>query len=190
MAGIQRKWGVYPHRRGETKIFCVPTGNLQGLSPQARGNLTRVSSVEFFEGSIPTGAGKPLRIGRSRVPGRVYPHRRGETTVRRVIPAGHLGLSPQARGNPNTGKMTGASIGSIPTGAGKPPLTNWRLCGRKVYPHRRGETSRPRPTMMPRQGLSPQARGNRCKAVQVIGKSGSIPTGAGKPAARCQAGAI
>ena len=70
---------VYPRRRGGTSKIDALERLLQGLSPQARGNLI---PFYFFGGatrSIPAGAGEPHTPVHKSNARQVYPRRRGGT---------------------------------------------------------------------------------------------------------------
>ena len=72
---------------------------------------------------------------------------------------------------------------SIPAGAGEPPPLCPRSPAPTVYPRWRGGTSCWPSQVAPVIGLSPLARGNRCQAFVPPAHVGSIPAGAGEPAA-------
>ena len=112
--------GVYPHACGETLNPTVALLDLVGLSPRMRGNLRQDGPNFFFQGSIPTHAGKPvvrhfivLHVG-------VYPHACGETALPVMMAMPSRGLSPRMRGNHTAMMHQLVHLRSIPTHAGKP----------------------------------------------------------------------
>ena len=111
---------VYPRTRGETaSSHCVRT-RPTGLSPHARGNRWRRSRFRRRSGSIPARAGKPGLSVAAREASRVYPRTRGETAGAQGCPRSPTGLSPHARGNPESPSASPTRPGSIPARAGKP----------------------------------------------------------------------
>ena len=181
----RRGGGVYPHVRGETLSAWTRRAALAGLSPRARGNPVTGRAEGAWGRSIPTCAGKPSVQSGSGSASGVYPHVRGETCACPVAPVAVPGLSPRARGNRRQLRARQASVGSIPTCAGKPEAPLKRSCRGRVYPHVRGETEYQMPVIILDKGLSPRARGNRLHEVESLFLVGSIPTCAGKPIARC-----
>ena len=95
-----------------------------------------------------------------------------------------MGLSPRARGSLARALPPTVGSGSIPAGAGKPPLHLTHRYRRRVYPRGRGEAPAPQTFRYPPKGLSPRARGSHRPGVHPGRVSGSIPAGAGKPSAR------
>ena len=91
------------------------------------------------------------------------------------------GPSPQARGSLVAGKRTLAASGSIPAGAGKPPVLASKRIRTGVHPRRRGEADTIIGFADRAYGPSPQARGSRGGAAAAGVPIGSIPAGAGKP---------
>ena len=93
------------------------------------------------------------------------------------------GLSPQVRGNHVGEAASLVRWGSIPAGAGEPGSARrrWRRSG--VYPRRCGGTMLPTTLGWRRNGLSPQVRGNPDPPPPASFSTGSIPAGAGEPAA-------
>ncbi len=183
-ANIDRIMGqVYPRRCGGT--VSTPRGGEsdEGLSPQVRGNRAGVRGGRRRSGSIPAGAGEPSWSGGTRSPPRVYPRRCGGTRAVRSIVSTARGLSPQVRGNRARRAATPSTARSIPAGAGEPAgqvVAFWR--GR-VYPRRCGGTLARSRSSVHRAGLSPQVRGNRRDRRHRPPGRGSIPAGAGEPAA-------
>ena len=86
------------------------------------------------DGSIPAGAGEPPGLApRSGSPG-VYPRGCGGTSHPPPYLSAASGLSPRVRGN--RGQIGGFQPlgGSIPAGAGEPPMARVPVRMRKVYP--------------------------------------------------------
>ena len=94
---------VYPHKRGETCYLVIFLCQLEGLSPQAWGNLYSFTADKIKVGSIPTSVGKPSGLANCRIRVRVYPHKRGETSRLWEARNPTTGLSPQAWGNLQNG---------------------------------------------------------------------------------------
>ncbi|SVL67614.1 Domain of uncharacterised function (DUF2825) [Klebsiella pneumoniae] len=93
---------VYPRWRGEHMARGPGRGIESGLSPLARGTPTRHATSTRRVRFIPAGAGNttPSRPGTCRAP--VYPRWRGEHQRAEVPEAGESGLSPLARGTPQS----------------------------------------------------------------------------------------
>ncbi len=91
------------------------------------------------------------------------------------------GLSPQVRGSPAVVTHDRAKAGSIPAGAGEPPVRSCR-CGRaRVYPRRCGGAGLTGADDDTNTGLSPQVRGSPHAGLAAQSPAGSIPAGAGEP---------
>ena len=129
--------------------------------------LTKLATAdeqgEGFRRSIPAGAGEPQPGSDRPVAARVYPRRCGGTgpIVGIAIMVG--GLSPQVRGEPPDD-----NAGTWPGG---------------VYPRRCGGTTCSWESDCNENGLSPQVRGNLIAGGVRRAEVGSIPAGAGEPAA-------
>ena len=131
----------YPRRRGGTIRDEVALAAPAGLSPQARGNLYHPGREVEVERTIPAGAGEP-RSPRGLILGRRdYPRRRGGTAWNQDAAELAVGLSPQARGNPDHRDRDGRRRGTIPAGAGEPKHFHFLLSLVKDYPRRRGGTT-------------------------------------------------
>ena len=114
----------------------------------------------------------------------------------------NVGLSPRARGNPQSSCSDNSDTGSIPACAGEPhrisaaedcmhrsipacageprgQLTHVSHVG--VYPRVRGGTRFARLRSVPLRGLSPRARGNHAAVDASTNLRGSIPACAGEP---------
>ena len=87
------------------------------------------------------------------------------------------------RGNHRTPHLSFIRDRSIPAGAGEPPAPAQLARGRRVYPRRCGGTDQQLVRRAIQQGLSPQVRGNPPGRAGRLDEEGSIPAGAGEPAA-------
>ena len=155
---------------------------MSGLSPRMRGNLIKPLALTARAGSIPTHAGKPIKVTLPYIPRWVYPHACGETPAEVIHRHAFEGLSPRMRGNLPSFFSPPSAVGSIPTHAGKPSIFFQPSFGRRVYPHACGETHNPNWKEFYKGGLSPRMRGNRYQGPPTALRCGSIPTHAGKPA--------
>ena len=91
------------------------------------------------------------------------------------------GLSPLARGNHGAGRDDALHIGPIPARAGQPGRwLGWCVCI-GAYPRSRGATDVEMVYRTYGKGLSPLARGNRCRPRATAPPSGPIPARAGQP---------
>jgi len=90
-----------------------------------------------------------------------------------------IGLSPRARGTHGSGCFQNAHPRSIPAGAGNTSSPGRPPRGEEVYPRGRGEHSGGGCRCLPRNGLSPRARGTQSAQLAAETSSGSIPAGAG-----------
>jgi len=52
--------GAYPRERGGTPSALKTFGELEGLSPRARGNPHKANQSLYYRGPIPASAGEPL----------------------------------------------------------------------------------------------------------------------------------
>ena len=175
---------VYPRRCGEAPPCRCRRKTPVGLSPQVRGSLAGGAIHRLFHGSIPAGAGKPVRLGDRLHRQRVYPRRCGEASLLAVLNHQSLGLSPQVRGSHEGVDGWCLKEGSIPAGAGKPKSASSRFAPRRVYPRRCGEARYTLSRSSNGGGLSPQVRGSPPPLRRGAGWRGSIPAGAGKPTTR------
>ena len=71
----------------------------KGLSPRVRGNQFWAKLQDFFQRSIPAGAGEPGGGGLRRVVAGVYPRGCGGTPCQECGEDRMYGLSPRVRGN-------------------------------------------------------------------------------------------
>ena len=131
---------VYPRVRGGTEICQHTEVSRPGLSPRARGNHRHKQPARDEDGSIPACAGEPLDRGERADERRVYPRVRGGTTAPRAALSSACGLSPRARGNPDSGGQCVRLAGSIPACAGEPQDRSENRFRERVYPRVRGGT--------------------------------------------------
>ena len=115
---------------------------------------------------------------------RVYPRSRGAagSAGLRTSPMG--GLSPLARGSPDSIRRRTTGWGSIPARAGQPIGQQTKKKCMRVYPRSRGAAPYPHPHFPYVPGLSPLARGSQQLLGALAGLEGSIPARAGQPTAR------
>ena len=178
---MARSRRVYPRTRGATKMIPMGGKITSGLSPHARGNRQRPAPRRGDRGSIPARAGQPLPLGPRPRLCQVYPRTRGATLrivvcIRRVE-----GLSPHARGNLTVSVTVEVPGGSIPARAGQPGRGCEDRFHQGVYPRTRGATPEAPKPATTRRGLSPHARGNRCRLARDQDFARSIPARAGQP---------
>ena len=86
------------------------------------------------------------------------------------------------RGNHSHPGIRWGLTGSIPACAGKPTTDSQARQTIMVYPRVCGETPGSSGRTSRGTGLSPRVRGNQAVAIAPLGKAGSIPACAGKPA--------
>ncbi len=170
---------VYPRWRGEHEMLVSVNAANTGLSPLARGTHYAFLRLPGFCRFIPAGAGN-TRVGKSRgnrTP--VYPRWRGEHSRQHVVRNHDSGLSPLARGTRLTDMIGPRQRRFIPAGAGNTNLQLGKNGFCAVYPRWRGE-HRPRTGRRPGScGLSPLARGTRCRRGLWHLLHRFIPAGAG-----------
>ena len=111
----------------------------------------------------------------------VYPCGCGGTASSLVSPLETRGLSPRVRGNPGLAEDRTGDAGSIPAGAGEPPVWRWSTVRYRVYPRGCGGTGGGEGGRAVTKGLSPRVRGNPPGEDQGRPGRGSIPAGAGEP---------
>ena len=130
-----------------------------GLSPLARG--TRACEPSDFDivRFIPAGAGNTVRVRISPVSSSVYPRWRGEHDIfNRNVYSPH-GLSPLARGTPESWEANIYPARFIPAGAGNTDPVEGEYVISPVYPRWRGEHYNSAGRIVEYGGLSPLARG-------------------------------
>ena len=133
--------------------------------------------------SIPACAGEPVCLTNKAGQGWVYPRVRGGTNAKSQRAVGDTGLSPRARGNPEGIVGSVPRCRSIPACAGEPRRLRRRNSQLRVYPRVRGGTLINSPMPAQGGGLSPRARGNRCRAQSGRLPARSIPACAGERSA-------
>ena len=148
-----------------------------------RGNHAQLFQRGLRLGSIPAGAGEPCQQSPSRPGVRVYPRGCGGTSAKASSMVPVMGLSPRVRGNQTRFGGDQCLEGSIPAGAGEPPVLRMDAKGGTVYPRGCGGTLGWKTTGRTGTGLSPRVRGNLRSAGSPLWSRdyGSIPAGAGEP---------
>ena len=124
---------------GELQVISIIASSAPGLSPLARGTLTRCYPVPFFQRFIPAGAGNTAADSRAGHHRPVYPRWRGEHQLSDVSLAWRHGLSPLARGTPVHIRFLVARSRFIPAGAGNTDQIPVPQSTPSVYPRWRGE---------------------------------------------------
>ena len=137
---------VYPRGRGEASTASRAIKWCRGLSPRARGSLSRLRLAGDLIGSIPAGAGKPQKSVSCWKSYQVYPRGRGEAIAEYSDDMNAWGLSPRARGSPAQRMRRNPRVRSIPAGAGKPIPVGGDHSADGVYPRGRGEARGARPS--------------------------------------------
>jgi len=133
---------AYPRSRGATWPGHAAAGQAQGLSPLARGNLTKICAGYGTFGPIPARAGQPPFPIRLRFARTAYPRSRGATAGHPARRARSAGLSPLARGNRPSHRRRARRRGPIPARAGQPIATATHKSEDRAYPRSRGATQR------------------------------------------------
>ena len=172
---------VYPRVGGGTSTSGQTLSLSDGLSPRGRGNRYFPSKRSGYPRSIPAWAGEPALEPVIEGIGRVYPRVGGGTLLKLFDDKRAKGLSPRGRGNRSISDLVTTVIRSIPAWAGEPPHGCNVPVWSGVYPRVGGGTRRIRALRYHSRGLSPRGRGNRLRALQARGLSGSIPAWAGEP---------
>ena len=177
---------VYPRGCGGTLLLVYLTLTGKGLSPRVRGNPLASHWLLVGAGSIPAGAGEPIRHAPLPRERKVYPRGCGGTYRCDLFFMWQYGLSPRVRGNHDDRISGFMHYGSIPAGAGEPTRQGnhgWRY---PVYPRGCGGTDYYYGTPYQATGLSPRVRGNLVVVIVTETEYGSIPAGAGEPVRLCQ----
>ncbi len=151
---------AYPRSRGATSATGRPDSRAAGLSPLARGNPSPCAGRHHCCGPIPARAGQPQTAPTTPTHPRAYPRSRGATQFLAFHRTASSGLSPLARGNPQSRCATHARSRPIPARAGQPSIARCSCAVRRAYPRSRGATSCWRIVYCRCSGLSPLARGN------------------------------
>ena len=152
-----------------------------GLSPLARGNPKEHLTERHTVGSIPARTGEPIQRPHCSIRGTVYPRSHGGTAIAASKTRGAQGLSPLARGNPQTSGRQCHQTGSIPARTGEPRSDPGNRCARRVYPRSHGGTTHLQTPRHDQTGLSPLARGNQVSRQAESVCIGSIPARTGEP---------
>ena len=132
--------GAYPRSRGATGSGTNAMSLESGLSPLARGNLSRSVGESNRLGPIPARAGQPSRQSGRRPGIWAYPRSRGATCTLRIARVQERGLSPLARGNRCASFPFAAQQRPIPARAGQPSSGTSRTTVITAYPRSRGAT--------------------------------------------------
>ncbi len=170
---------VYPRWRGEHITPFCDCPVFAGLSPLARGTRVSANPEEIEPRFIPAGAGNTFLSALFITLSTVYPRWRGEHSRQHVVRNHDSGLSPLARGTRLTDMIGPRQRRFIPAGAGNTNLQLGKNGFCAVYPRWRGE-HRPRTGRRPGScGLSPLARGTRCRRGLWHLLHRFIPAGAG-----------
>ncbi len=170
---------VYPRWRGEHCSVWAMLNAFDGLSPLARGTLSRLPSCRWIARFIPAGAGNTNRHQASASVGTVYPRWRGEHLMFCAMMLTTFGLSPLARGTQQPRKLDNQFMRFIPAGAGNTSERPQHNTRQPVYPRWRGEHSCVPCIARVMPGLSPLARGTLRRFSCVGDVWRFIPAGAG-----------
>ncbi len=130
-----------------------------GSSPRAWGTLAAAPDVEPMQRFIPTRVGNTPGHHRSRGPGAVHPHARGEHGIVFDGTRPGTGSSPRAWGTLLWVIAARSSRRFIPTRVGNTPECRPPAPPRAVHPHARGEHRLPGPRRFDGSGSSPRAWG-------------------------------
>ena len=153
----------------------------QGPSPRVRGIPPEPLRRGGARGSIPAGAGNPTSPTAAPARMRVHPRGCGESTSRYTCRTNVLGPSPRVRGILAHQRQPRPDEGSIPAGAGNPPLPRPRSGSRTVHPRGCGESRLGQVRRSFRRGPSPRVRGILRHRADQLALQRSIPAGAGNP---------
>ena len=175
---------VHPRWRGGAAIRSGAVNLQPGPSPLARGSLLLIPGRVLQVRSIPAGAGEPMPLESTSSVAAVHPRWRGGATTDEVAAGRAEGPSPLARGSHRRRRDEPGDRGSIPAGAGEPWGRRRRPRGTPVHPRWRGGAGNRCLIGVVDVGPSPLARGSRRRADAAQIGAGSIPAGAGEPAAR------
>ena len=111
---------VYPRGCGGAVHALLMFKDIPGLSPRVRGSHRLPSRIQRCGGSIPAGAGEPVRAGVEPWSMKVYPRGCGGAAGGVATISPDEGLSPRVRGSLEDVAGRAANRGSIPAGAGEP----------------------------------------------------------------------
>ena len=154
-----------------------------GRSPRVRGSRHGHGLDYAARGSIPAGAGEPLRTVLTCGRGRVDPRGCGGASLGAHCRTKRPGRSPRVRGSRPPPRARRRARGSIPAGAGEPaPERTARFLFRVDPRGCGGAACRPAITGS-WSGRSPRVRGSPEQLIVRDAPLGSIPAGAGEPRA-------
>ena len=140
-------------------MISIIASSAPGLSPLARGTLTRCYPVPFFQRFIPAGAGNTSLSATLPALATVYPRWRGEHYRKESANGDRGGLSPLARGTRISTRPVFRQLRFIPAGAGNTAPALNQSYFLPVYPRWRGEHADYNEGRTRIIGLSPLARG-------------------------------
>ena len=158
-APVSLSRSVYPRWRGEHLTTQTLILHINGLSPLARGTLTRSETAYEHCRFIPAGAGNTQITAGLTFDLTVYPRWRGEHMSSALTAIFAVGLSPLARGTHRRAERGSGERRFIPAGAGNTIPAQLSSGRHAVYPRWRGEHNFFTPFSAGENGLSPLARG-------------------------------
>ena len=150
---------AHPHSRGENPGLLGGAPDGQGSSPLTRGKLFVCRFACGAARLIPTHAGKTRSMLFTPHRLRAHPHSRGENEANPSQRGLTTGSSPLTRGKRLYARKDRASMGLIPTHAGKTRGRPRRPSGSGAHPHSRGENAACDDDRFPGRGSSPLTRG-------------------------------
>ena len=124
------------------KTWESDNGLYGGLSPLVRGTLRDPLANVHIDRFIPAGAGNSQNLSILILVAPVYPRCRGELLLQFCLLIYPSGLSPLARGTPDTVHRFISIIRFIPADVGNSIYINKRAFTIPVYPRWRGELSK------------------------------------------------
>ncbi len=160
-APVSLSRSVYPRWRGEHLTTQTLILHINGLSPLARGTLTRSETAYEHCRFIPAGAGNTQITAGLTFDLTVYPRWRGEHMSSALTAIFAVGLSPLARGTQSAATQKTRRDRFIPAGAGNTAYYQDRPEPNSVYPRWRGEHVAAAFDIILYPGLSPLARGTQ-----------------------------
>ena len=179
----RRTGGDHPRGCGGTGERRLQQRRREGPSPRVRGNLAACRSTSGLLGTIPAGAGEPSAVSPAAWAIRDHPRGCGGTALFFALDYNICGPSPRVRGNLPAGRSRPGPGGTIPAGAGEPVNPNGRASSPRDHPRGCGGTAEVVSALSPNMGPSPRVRGNRSGRRWHLCGVGTIPAGAGEPAA-------
>ena len=192
--------GAHPRSRGADGAAEEDTPPDEGSSPLARGGRRLRCGILDERRLIPARAGRTRRAARTAAPTTAHPRSRGADLVEHLSEGVDGGSSPLALGGLVAAGLEGGRDRLIPARAGRTEQLRDRLARNGAHPRSRGAdqppvsgTAPPRahprsrgadimssPTMGPRMGSSPLARGGRVVGLDTEVRLGLIPARAGR----------